>query len=121
MSLAWCRIVPSGKAGGEVNKKGVVFYRDVLKELKANGITPFVTIFHWDLPQSLAEEYGGFLSRQIITDFEVSTRSKTEERRREQRVEERATRKRKGTTRFSTDSLALVLLSLAVVLFSSMF
>jgi hypothetical protein len=121
MSLAWCRIVPSGKAGGQVNKKGVVFYRDILKELKANGITPFVTIFHWDLPQSLAEEYGGFLSREIITDFEVCIGRRLTRRRSEQRVEKRTKRKREGSSRFSTDPLALVSLFRAAVLLSSVF
>lgn len=72
MSLSWPRIVPSGKKGGKINQEAINWYRDVLLELKANGITPFVTIWHWDMPQSLLEEYGGWLSRKMIVDFEVS-------------------------------------------------
>jgi beta-glucosidase len=71
MSLAWPRIVPSGKKGGKVNKQGVTFYRDLILALNKANITPFVTLYHWDLPQSLLEEYGGWIDRKIIDDFEV--------------------------------------------------
>lgn len=74
MSLAWTRIVPSGKKGGEVNKQGVAWYRDVLVALRDAGITPFVTLYHWDLPQSLHDDYGGWLDRKIIADFEYYAR-----------------------------------------------
>ena len=74
MSLAWTRIVPSGKKGGEVNKKAVAWYRDVLQALQDANITPFVTLYHWDLPQSLHDEYGGWLDRRIVDDFEYYAR-----------------------------------------------
>ena len=66
-SVAWARIFPNGK--GEVNEKGLQFYDNLINELIANGIEPILTIYHWDLPQALQEEYGGWESRQIIEDF----------------------------------------------------
>ncbi|KAL0339250.1 UNVERIFIED_CONTAM: Furcatin hydrolase, partial [Sesamum angustifolium] len=47
---------PGGKLSGGVNKGGIAFYNNVFNELLANGITPFVTLFHWDLPQTLEDE-----------------------------------------------------------------
>ena len=46
-SLAWSRIVPSGGMDDPVNEKGLQFYSDLVDELLANEITPFVTLFHW--------------------------------------------------------------------------
>ncbi|KAK4397543.1 Beta-glucosidase 12 [Sesamum angolense] len=58
-----------GKLSGGVNKEGIAFYNNVFNELLANGITPFVTLFHWDLPQALDDEYAGFLSPRVVDDF----------------------------------------------------
>ncbi|EOA36018.1 hypothetical protein CARUB_v100213130mg, partial [Capsella rubella] len=58
-----------GKVKDGVNKEGVQFYNDLINELIANGIQPSVTLYHWDHPQALEDEYGGFLSPQIIEDF----------------------------------------------------
>ncbi|KAK2997898.1 hypothetical protein RJ639_025919, partial [Escallonia herrerae] len=58
-----------GKLSGGLNPEGIKYYNDLINELLANGIEPFVTLFHWDLPQALQDEYGGFLSPQIIADF----------------------------------------------------
>ncbi|XP_051145086.1 beta-glucosidase 12-like [Andrographis paniculata] len=69
MSISWPRILPRGKLSGGVNKKGIAFYNNVFNELIANGITPFVTLFHWDLPQALEDEYKGFLSPRVIDDY----------------------------------------------------
>jgi len=52
-SIAWSRIFPDGI--GEVNQEGVDYYHEVLKELLNNGITPFVTLYHWDLPLALKD------------------------------------------------------------------
>lgn len=67
MSLSWSRILPEGR--GEVNPEGIAFYREVLGELRARGIAPLVTLYHWDLPQALQDE-GGWANRRIIADFE---------------------------------------------------
>nr|AYK02732.1 beta-glucosidase 2 [Lamium galeobdolon] len=69
LSISWPRILPHGKLSRGVNKEGIAFYNNVINELLAKGITPFVTIFHWDLPQALEDEYRGFLSPLIVDDF----------------------------------------------------
>lgn len=68
-SISWSRLLPSGRLTGGVNKEGVKFYNDLINELLDNEITPFVTLFHWDLPQVLEEEYDGFLNPLVVTDF----------------------------------------------------
>ncbi|KAG8646358.1 beta-glucosidase 12-like isoform X1 [Manihot esculenta] len=68
-SISWSRVLPRGKLSGGVNKKGIEFYNDLINKLLSEGIQPFVTLFHWDLPQALEEEYGGFLSSHIVDDF----------------------------------------------------
>ncbi|WJX36941.1 hypothetical protein P8452_24773 [Trifolium repens] len=67
-SISWSRIFPKGK--GAVNPLGVKFYNNLIDEILANGLTPFVTLFHWDLPQGLEDEYMGFLSNKVVKDFE---------------------------------------------------
>lgn len=66
-SVAWTRIFPTGK--GEVNEKGIEFYNNLINELIKYKIEPILTIYHWDLPQALQDEYGGWESRQIVEDF----------------------------------------------------
>ncbi|WJX71788.1 Beta-glucosidase 12 [Trifolium repens] len=68
-SISWSRILPKGKLGGGVNKEGIKYYNNVINELLDKGLQPFITLFHWDLPQTLEEEYGGFLSPNIVNDF----------------------------------------------------
>ncbi|KAL5567251.1 hypothetical protein UlMin_030415 [Ulmus minor] len=58
-----------GKLRRGVNKEGINYYNDLINELLAKGLKPFVTIFHWDLPQALEDEYGGFLNPNIVNDF----------------------------------------------------
>jgi len=67
-SISWSRLLPRGR--GEPNPEGVAFYTALIDELCAQGIAPLATIYHWDLPQCLEDEYGGWLSRRIIDDFE---------------------------------------------------
>ncbi|KAF3556555.1 hypothetical protein F2Q69_00010646 [Brassica cretica] len=65
-SISWSRILPSGKLSDGVNNEGIQFYKNLIDEILKNGIKPFVTIYHWDIPQALDDEYGGFLSPRII-------------------------------------------------------
>ncbi|KAL9253466.1 Beta-glucosidase 17-like protein [Drosera capensis] len=68
-SLSWSRILPHGNLSGGVNQAGIKFYNSLINELIANGITPFVTLFHWDTPQGLDADYGSFLSPKIVDDY----------------------------------------------------
>jgi 6-phospho-beta-glucosidase len=65
-SISWTRIFPKGY--GEINQAGIDHYNKVIDCLLAAGIEPFVDVFHWDLPQALAEE-GGWKNRDIIEHF----------------------------------------------------
>ena len=60
-SIAWARVLPEGK--GTSNSKGLAYYDRLVDALLERGITPFVTIFHWDMPQALADLCGGFVGR----------------------------------------------------------
>ncbi len=66
-SLSWARIIPDGD--GEVNPKGVEFYHKVIDCLIENGIQPFVTLYHFDLPYALVEKYNGWQDRRCIDAF----------------------------------------------------
>lgn len=69
-SLAWSRIIPLGGKDDPVNEKGIAYYNRLIDELLAHGITPFVTLFHWDTPQALEARYGGMLDQDKYTpDF----------------------------------------------------
>ena len=61
-SIAWPRIFPEGT--GTPNPKGVDFYSRLVDELLAAGIEPFATLYHWDLPQTLQDRYGGWQSKE---------------------------------------------------------
>jgi beta-glucosidase len=64
MSIAWSRIFPDGR--GKRNQKGIDYYNRVVDGLLAAGITPYVTLFHWDLPQALR---GGWQNRDTALAF----------------------------------------------------
>ena len=66
-SVSWPRIYPRGK--GDVNAVGLRFYSRLVDELLAHDIEPILTLYHWDVPQALMEEYGAWESRRIIEDF----------------------------------------------------
>uniref|UniRef100_A0A7N2LCL9 Uncharacterized protein n=1 Tax=Quercus lobata TaxID=97700 RepID=A0A7N2LCL9_QUELO len=68
-SISWPRILPKGKLSGGVNQEGVTFYSNLINELLSQGLKPFITLFHWDVPQALEDEYGGFLSQNIVDDY----------------------------------------------------
>src|SRR6202453_2981314 len=64
LSISWSRVFPDGT--GQPNDKGLAYYQRVVDELLANGITPYITLFHWDLPQALP---GGWQSRDTSKAF----------------------------------------------------
>ena len=66
LSLAWPRIFPAGD--GACNQRGLDFYRRLIDSLLGQGITPWVTMFHWDLPQAL-EDRGGWRARLVPEAF----------------------------------------------------
>ncbi|HEX2099258.1 MAG TPA: GH1 family beta-glucosidase [Candidatus Synoicihabitans sp.] len=66
LSLAWPRIIPRGR--GSINQAGIDFYRRLFASMKKHGITPWVTMFHWDLPQLLEDE-GGWRVRGVVDAF----------------------------------------------------
>ncbi|XP_058199423.1 beta-glucosidase 12-like isoform X2 [Rhododendron vialii] len=68
-SISWSRLLPRGKIRGGVNEEGITYYNNLINELLANDIEPYVTLFHWDVPQALEDAYGGFLSTNIVDDF----------------------------------------------------
>ncbi|XP_059453122.1 beta-glucosidase 17-like isoform X2 [Corylus avellana] len=68
-SISWPRILPKGKISEGVNQEGVAFYNNLINELVYQGLEPLVTLFHWDLPQALEDEYRGFLSPNIVDDY----------------------------------------------------
>mmetsp|Transcript_11602 Transcript_11602/g.35873 ORF Transcript_11602/g.35873 Transcript_11602/m.35873 type:complete len:516 (-) Transcript_11602:33-1580(-) len=59
LSISWARIIPTGD--GPVNEAGVRFYSELFDALKENGIEPWVTLYHWDLPLALNQRFGGWL------------------------------------------------------------
>jgi beta-glucosidase len=65
-SIAWSRIQPDGT--GPASAEGVAFYRRLAQALGARGITPYATLYHWDLPAAL-EERGGWLNRETADRF----------------------------------------------------
>lgn len=65
-SFSWSRIFPDGT--GRVNKEGVAFYHKVIDECLLLGLTPFVTLYHWDLPHALQKE-GGWTSVHMLKWF----------------------------------------------------
>lgn len=66
-SIAWSRIIPDGD--GVVNPAGLKFYDNLINELKKYRIEPIVTLYHWDIPQALQDDYGGWESRKTIVAF----------------------------------------------------
>lgn len=63
MSVAWSRVLPEGV--GQVNQKGMDFYDRLIDKCLEKGITPWLTLYHWDLPQAL-ESKGGWTNRDVF-------------------------------------------------------
>jgi len=66
LSLSWVRLQPTGR--GDLNPEGVAFYAALLEGMRERGITPMVTLYHWDLPQPL-EDAGGWPARETAYLF----------------------------------------------------
>lgn len=66
LSVAWPRVLPNGR--GAVNPEGLDFYDRLVDGLLEAGIDPWITLFHWDLPQVL-EDQGGWVNRDTINAF----------------------------------------------------
>jgi beta-glucosidase len=66
-SIAWPRVMPTGR--GAVNQKGLDFYDRLVDKLLEAGIDPFPTLYHWDLPQQLQDDYCGWLGRETTHHF----------------------------------------------------
>jgi beta-glucosidase len=65
-SISWSRVLPLGN--GEVNKEGIDFYHKVIDECLKQGLVPYITLYHWDLPEELSKN-GGWKSYSINRDF----------------------------------------------------
>ncbi|KAJ7172267.1 glycoside hydrolase [Mycena filopes] len=72
-TISWTRIMPGGR--GALSDKGVQFYQNVIRASNASGMANICTLYHWDLPQSLQAEYGGWLNRKIVDDFRAYARA----------------------------------------------
>lgn len=66
-SVAWSRVIPNGK--GQVNQKGLDYYARLVDMLLERKITPFITLYHWDMPQALQDSNGGFAGRDTCAIF----------------------------------------------------
>ena len=65
-SLSWSRILPDGT--GKVNEKAIQLYRDMILTMREKGIEPYITLYHWELPQKLQDQ-GGWLNPKIVEWF----------------------------------------------------
>ena len=65
-SISWSRLIPDGD--GEINPQAVDFYNAVIDELNAQGIEPFINLYHFDMPMALQEK-GGFENREVVDAF----------------------------------------------------
>ncbi|KAJ6126768.1 hypothetical protein N7523_002380 [Penicillium sp. IBT 18751x] len=70
-SISWSRIIPLGGRNDPLNESGIEFYNRLIDSLLVRGIVPWVTLYHWDLPQALHDRYGGWLDvEESQLDFE---------------------------------------------------
>ncbi len=68
LSIAWSRIFPTGEET-EPNEAGLVFYEDMLREMKRLGIEPLITLSHYEMPLALSLKYNGWTDRRVIDCF----------------------------------------------------
>src|SRR5262249_30897690 len=65
-SIAWPRVIPQGT--GQINARGLDFYDRLVNALMEVNVTPFVTLYHWDVPQALQEQ-GGWANRKTVDAY----------------------------------------------------
>ncbi|XP_020204422.1 beta-glucosidase 12 [Cajanus cajan] len=68
-SISWSRLLPGGNLSGGINNDAIIYYNNLINELISKGLKPFITLLHYDHPQSLEDAYGGFLSPKVVKDF----------------------------------------------------
>jgi beta-glucosidase len=74
-SLSWPRIIPLGGRHDPLNEAGIAFYNQLIDGPIARGIRPWITLYHWDLPQALQDRYNGWLDiEESQMDFERYSR-----------------------------------------------
>ncbi|KAI3940727.1 hypothetical protein MKW98_030046 [Papaver atlanticum] len=69
-SVSWSRIFPDG-LGTKVNEEGITYYNNLINALLDKGMQPYLTLYHWDLPNHLEESVGGWLSEKIVKYFAI--------------------------------------------------
>ncbi|XP_019176011.1 PREDICTED: beta-glucosidase 46-like [Ipomoea nil] len=68
LSISWSRVLPKGRHGN-INWKGINYYKNLIDSLLLKGIEPFVTINHYDVPQELEDRYQGWLSSEMQEEY----------------------------------------------------
>ncbi|OVA10665.1 Glycoside hydrolase [Macleaya cordata] len=69
-SVSWSRIFPDG-LGTKINEEGITYYNNLINALLDNGMQPYITLYHWDLPHNLHESMGGWLTEKIVKYFAI--------------------------------------------------
>eukprot|EP01083_Nonionella_stella_P137536 418470_1 len=66
VSISWPRIIPDGR---NINQKGIDYYKELINALLDAGIEPFLTLYHWDLPQAIYNKTNGGWTNESIVDY----------------------------------------------------